>query len=83
MKLDTLTHYTQQATLAGDAEHLAALISRHPYYSPAALALLITALSGHAVRCDNEGLARMDEVVNLLDDAAGICEQSYVMEHAL
>jgi hypothetical protein len=43
-RLDALTHYTDQATLAGDANQLAGLISRTAY-TPAELALLTAAIA--------------------------------------
>lgn len=74
-----LAHYTEQATLSGDATHLAALISRHPSYSAQELAALICAIAGHAADMERVGVHRFDEVSALLDKAADLANDSYMV----
>lgn len=74
-----LQHYTEQATLAGDATHLAALISRHPSYSAQELGTIIAAVARHAAHMDRIGLHRFDEVSALLDEAADLANDSYMV----
>lgn len=81
-KAALLAHYRAQAELAGDATHLAALISRHPSYSADELAKLITAVAAHAAHLVKCGVPGMDRVSELLDDAADIAEGAYVSEPA-
>jgi hypothetical protein len=80
--MDTLTHYTQQAALAGSATHVAALIRKYPSYSAQELAELISAIAAHAAHMDTVGLYRFDEVSALLDNAADIAEDSYLVGQA-
>lgn len=81
-KAALLAHYRAQAELAGDATHLAALISRHPSYSADELAKLITAVAAHAAHLVKCGVSGMEEVSALLDSAADIAEGAYVSEPA-
>jgi membrane-bound lytic murein transglycosylase len=74
--MDTLTHYTEQATLAGSAEHVAALI-RNARYTAQDVATLISALATHAARLEAVGMAGFDKVSELMDKAADLAEDAY------
>lgn len=78
-KSAALAHYTDQATLAGDATHVASLIRRHPSYSAQELATLISALACHAAHMDGVGLYRFDEVSELLDKAHDLAADAYMV----